>query len=308
MTTVVQLVVSGVAMGFIYGLIAVGITLIWNAAGMLNFSNGQVTMLAAYIFGVVFIDRITAVPAAIVTIAAIAIFGVLIAIAIFIPLRNMNRLCTIMATIMLGKILTEVIRLVFGSVSIAVTSFISGSVQIGDVAFAKAYIYIIVIGIVVSFALQFFLSKSKPGRAMKCVSQNRTAAALMGIDVTRYMKYTAAMAFAIAAIVGILIIPLFDLSLGMTNMVGLKGFASAVVGGFGFLPGALAGGIIIGVVENFGGILISAGYKDAIAFLLLIVFLLINPRGLTGMLGADRIKPGKKLKPHKEKTRMEAGK
>lgn len=305
MTTVVQLVVSGVAMGFIYGLIAVGITLIWNAAGMLNFSNGQVTMLAAYLFGVVFIDRITAIPAAIVTIGAIAVFGVLIAVAIFIPLRNMNRLCTIMATIMLGKILTEVIRLVFGSVSIAVTPFVSGTIQIGDIAFAKAYVYIIIVGVVVSFALQFFLSGTKPGRAMQCVSQNRTAAALMGINVGRYMKYTSAMAFAIAAIVGILIIPLFDLSMGMTNMVGLKGFASAVVGGFGFLPGALAGGIIIGIVENFGGMLISAGYKDAIAFLLLIVFLLINPRGLTGLLGADKIKPGKKLKPHKETGKAE---
>ena len=123
---------------------------------------------------------------------------------------------------------------------------------------------------------------------MQCVCQNKLAASLMGINVFRYMKYTAALAFAISATMGILLIPLFDLSLNMTSMVSLKGFAAAVTGGFGVLPGALAGGILIGILENFGGFLISAGFKDAIAFVILIIFLLINPGGLSGMFYRDK--------------------
>ena len=295
MATVVQLLVSGIAFGFIYGLIAVGITLIWNAAGMLNFANGQVTMLSAYVFGLVLMDRITIVPGALGTIILTALFGMLIAVVIFIPLRNMNRLSTIMATIMLGTILLETTRLLFGSLPRAPSPYFRGIVEFNGIVIARTYVYIIIAGVILAFALQLFLSRTKTGNAMQCVSQNKTAAALMGINVAKYLRYTAAMAFAIAAIVGMLIIPLFDLSLSMTSMVGLKGFAAAVTGGFGFLPGALAGGILIGLLENFGGLLISAQFKDAIAFIVLIIFLLINPRGLSGMIAGDerRLKPPK---------------
>ena len=199
MATIIQLLVSGIAMGFIYGLIAIGITLIWNAAGMLNFAHGNVSMLSAYVFGVVLIDRILTVPSALVVIALAAIFGVLMAILIFIPLREMNRLCTIMATIMLGNILLETTRLLFGGLSIAVKPFITGVFDFGSIIIAKVYVYIIVVGILVAFALQLFLSKTKAGNAMQCVSQNKTAAALMGINVSKYLKYTAAMAFAVSA-------------------------------------------------------------------------------------------------------------
>jgi len=287
MATVVQLLASGIAFGFIYGLIAVGITLIWNAAGMLNFANGQVTMLSAYVFGMVFLSRLTMWPSVLAAIILTAAFGMLIAIVIFIPLRDMNRLSTIMATIMLGTILLETTRLLFGSLPLAPAPYFRGIVEFNGIVIARVYVYIIIAGVILAFALQLFLTRTKTGNAMRCVSQNKTAAALMGINVAKYLRYTAAMAFAISAIVGILIIPLFDLSLSMTSMVGLKGFAAAVTGGFGFLPGALAGGILIGLLENFGGLLISAQFKDAIAFIVLIIFLIINPRGLSGMIARD---------------------
>jgi len=283
MVTFAQLLVSGIAMGFLYGLIAVGLTLIWNTTSMISFANDKVILVSSYLFAITFMTVFGVVISSIITIVVIGAFGVLIGVIIFIPLRDKEHLTSIMATIMLGKIILEATRLHYGATSLSLKGFLSGQVQIGEVVTAKAYVYIIIAGVVVAALLQIMISFTKAGKAMTCVSVNPTAAALMGINVKKYMKFASALSFIIGGIVGILIIPLFDLSLNMTLMIGLKGFAAAVVGGFGSLPGSLAGGIFIGLAENFGGFALSAGYKDAIAFILLIAFLMINPKGLSGV-------------------------
>jgi len=286
MVTFAQLLLSGVAMGFLYGLIAVGLTLIWNTTSMISFANDKVILISSYLFAITFMSVFGVAISSVLTLILIGAFGVVIGIIIFIPLRHKEHLTSIMATIMLGKIILEATRLNYGATSLSLKGFLAGQFQIGEVVTAKAYIYIIIAGVIVAATLQIMISFTKPGKAMTCVSVNPTAAALMGINVKKYMRIASSMSFVIGGIVGILIIPLFDLSLNMTMMIGLKGFAAAVVGGFGSLPGSLAGGIFVGLAENFGGYAFSAAYKDAIAFILLIAILMINPKGISGMFNS----------------------
>mgnify|MGYP001861334349 FL=1 len=117
---------------------------------------------------------------------------------------------------------------------------------------------------------------------MRCVQENKTAASLMGINVSKNIALTVGISALICATIGILVVPIFNVELQMSSMIGLKGFASGVIGGFGYLPGAIVGGILLGVVEIFGSMLIPSVYKDCLSFVLLIIFLLIKPSGLLG--------------------------
>lgn len=279
-----QLLVSGIAMGFVYALTAVEYTLIWNSSGLLNFGHEKVIMLGAYIFaGTMVLNWGTGVvPGFIGTVAVMAVFGVLIAFAIFIPLRHMSRLCAIMATVMMGNIINEAVRLYYGPEAMTVKGFMSGIARVGSLAVAKAYVYIIVISIIIVALLELFMRKTKTGKAMRCVASNKTAAALMGINVPRNMAITVAISFAICGALGISVIPVFSVNSSMATMISLKGFAAGVVGGFGSLPGAIVGGLAIGIAENIAGMIFPSTFKDAVAFIVLIAVLLVKPSGLLG--------------------------
>ena len=126
------------------------------------------------------------------------------------------------------------------------------------------------------------MRKTKTGKAMRCVASNKTAAALMGIDVSRNMAVTVAISFAICGALGISVIPVFSVNSSMATMISLKGFAAGVVGGFGSLPGAIVGGLAIGIAENIAGMIFPSTFKDAVAFIVLIAVLLVKPSGLLG--------------------------
>ena len=138
------------------------------------------------------------------------------------------------------------------------------------------------VSLVIMLALTTFTGNSKMGKAMRCVSENKTAASLMGINVPMNIAFTVGLSALICATIGVLVIPIFNVELQMSSMIGLKGFASGVIGGFGYLPGAIVGGILLGVVEIFGSMIIPSVYKDCLSFVLLIIFLLIKPSGILG--------------------------
>ena len=280
----IQLIVSGIAMGFIYALVGIEYTLIWNASGVLNFSHDKLITLGAYIFGGTYIIGLGMgyVPGIILSSITVALIGLVIARLIFIPLRNMTMIYTIMATVMLGKIIIEFIRLFWGPVPFSVPGFLVGTVKVGGIVISIANIAIIVVAAVCVGALQLFLYKTKPGKAMRCVAQNRNASQLMGIDVKYVMMITVAISMMICCLIGLLVSPLLNISTTMSNMIGLKGFAAGVIGGFGYLPGAIIGGLVIGIVENLASMVLPSVYKDIVAFVLLVVFLLIRPKGITG--------------------------
>ena len=280
----IQLIVSGIAMGFIYALVGIEYTLIWNASGVLNFSHDKLITLGAYIFGGTYIIGLGMgyVPGILLSLITVALIGLVIARVIFIPLRNMTMIYTIMATVMLGKIIIEFIRLFWGPVPFSVPGFLIGTVKIGSVVISIANIAIIIVAAICVGALQLFLYKTKPGKAMRCVAQNRNASQLMGIDVKHVMMITVAISMMICCLIGLLVSPLLNISTTMSNMIGLKGFAAGVIGGFGYLPGAIVGGLVIGIIENLASMVLPSVYKDIVAFVLLVAFLLIRPKGITG--------------------------
>ena len=244
--TIIQLVISGIAMGFVYALIGIEYTLIYNASGVLNFSHDKMVSLGAYIYAGMFVLGLgwNSVVSAIASLLLMAVFGILVAYLIFIPLRKQKSMIfTIMATIMFGKVIMEGACLIWGG---------------------NAF------------------TKTKPGKAMRCVAQNRTAASIVGIDVNRNMAITIAISTVICCCIGILVVPLYNVSSTMSNMIGLKGFAAGVLGGFGYMPGCIAGGLVLGIVENIASMILPSVYKDVVAFVLLVAFLLFRPQGLLG--------------------------
>ncbi len=281
---IIQLIVSGIAMGFIYALVGIEYTLIWNASGVLNFSHDKMITLGAYIFGGTFIVgmNLGIVPAILLSLLTVAIVGFVIARVVFIPLRKKSMIFTIMATVMLGKIVIEFIRLFWGPIPFSVPDFLVGTVRIGGVVISIANIAIIFTASLCVAALQLFLYKTKQGKAMRCVAQNRNASQLMGIEVKNVMTLSVIISMMICCLIGILVSPLLNISTTMSNMIGLKGFASGVIGGFGYLPGAIIGGIVIGIVENLASMALPSVYKDIVAFVLLVAFLLVRPKGITG--------------------------
>lgn len=284
MTMVIQLLVSGIAMGFVYALVSIEYTLIWNSMGLLNFGHEKIIMLGAYIYaGTMIMDLgmgfIPGIAGALVLVAAL---GVAVAVGIFIPLRNMNRLCAIMATVMVGNITGEAVRLFYGPEAMTVKGFMNGMFRVGNLAIARAYIYIIGISLTIVILLELFMKKTKTGKAMRCVASNKTAASLMGINVRRNMAITTAISFAICCILGIAVIPVFSVSSTMATMISLKGFAAGVIGSFGSLPGAIVGGLILGIMENIAGMVFPSTFKDVVAFIFLIAVLLVKPTGVLG--------------------------
>lgn len=280
----IQLIVSGIAMGFIYALVGIEYTLIWNASGVLNFSHDKMITTGAYIFGGTYILGLGMdfIPGILLSLITVALLGIVVARVIFIPLRNMTMIYTIMATVMLGKIIVEAIRLLWGPVPFSVPGFLIGTVKAGDVVISIANIAIIAAAAFCVLALQLFLYKTKPGKAMRCVAQNRKAAQLMGIDVRTVMTVTVMISMMICCLIGLLVSLLLNITTTMSNMIGLKGFAAGVIGGFGYLPGAILGGLCIGIVENIASMVLPSVYKDIVAFVLLVGFLLIRPAGITG--------------------------
>lgn len=278
-----QFLVTGVAMGFIYSLIATEYTLIYNATGLVNFAHESFIVLGAYIFAGTFVRAIE-LPfwlAIILTLVCMAAFGVMVSTIVLNPLRNMQFVTYAMfGTMMLSRIILEFVRIYWGALPFTVKGFLRKSINIGSTVLTESYLYIIGVSILIIVALQLFFRYTKEGRAMKCVSQNKDAAALMGINVTRSINTTVALSAVLCGIVGILCAPIYNVNTSMVSAVALKGFCAGVIGGFGSYPGAIVGGILIGLLEQFSILFVPTIYKDVVAFVVMIVFLLVRPGGI----------------------------
>ena len=282
---VTQLIVSGIALGFIYALVSIEYTLIFNSTGLLNFSHDKLIMMGAYVFAGQFVLGMgcSYLVATLATIVTMFLLGVLIAKGIFNPLRNMSSpIFAVIGTVIMWRIFKEIARLVWGATAFNIPGYLKGTYKLGHVVITRANVIIIVVSIIIVAALQVFFYHTKTGKAMRCVQQNKTASTLMGINVTSNINFTIALSAVICSCIGMLVVSLFSVSLTMSSMIGLKGFAAGVVGGFGSFPGAIIGGIVIGVVENISTLVIPPLYKDCISFVLMIVFMLVRPQGILG--------------------------
>lgn len=284
-TMVIQLLITGIAYGLIYALVGIEYTLIWNASGLLNFSHDKLITLGAYIFGGSMIIRMNLQwPLAIIlSLAIMGGVGAALAAGIFNRLYSMrSNIFAIIGTVVLAKIISEFNRLFWGNGNMRVSGWLSKVYFINGIAVTEANVVILFVAIAAVVLLEVFFKFTKPGKAMRCVEQNKRASELMGINVDRSIILTTALSAILCGLIGILVIPLVNISATMANTIGLKGFCAGVIGGFGYIPGAIVGGIFIGIAENIAMIFIPNVYKDVVSFILLIVFLLIKPSGFLG--------------------------
>ena len=291
MVTFLQLLVSGIGMGCIYCMVAIEYTLIWNASGLVNFGHEKFIMLGAYIFAGTLMLKL-GVPsgaAILITILIMFLFGALTAVGVFNPLSRLNsNIFAVMGTLMLSEVLNEAARLIWGPAPFNLPDFIKGSYNVGGVSIPKVYAVIVVVSMLLLVSIHLMFKMTKVGRAMRCVAQDKKAAALMGINVNANIMLTVGLSAAICCIIGILIIPILNVKLTMASVIALKGFSAGIVGGFGSIPGAIVGGLLIGIVESLYTGVGPSVYRDVVAFVLLIGFLLVKPEGILKKKAVNR--------------------
>lgn len=279
--------VNGVSLGSIYALIALGYTMVYGIAKMLNFAHGDVIMVGAFVIYTV--SMTYGMPMVVGVFAAIVfctLFGMLIERVAYKPLRKAPSLAVLITAIGVSYLLQNAAQLIFGSDTKSFTSVVTIpplSLFNGGLIITGEAIATIVISIIIMIVLTLFIRKTKPGRAMLAVAEDRGAAQLMGINVNATISLTFAIGSALAAVAGALLCSAYPtLSPTTGAMPGIKAFTAAVFGGIGSIPGAMIGGILLGVIENMSKTYISTQLSDAIVFGVLIVVLLLKPTGILG--------------------------
>lgn len=289
-----QHLINGLTLGAIYSLIALGYTMVYGILKFINFAHGEILMAgtyAGYYFYFFLYDPSKGstytisifIAALLISMISSAFLGVAIEKIAYKPLRKAPRLAPLLSAIGVSIILTNAAALFFGTKSKRFEyPFDNTSIQIGESSVTPNQLMILAVGLIMMTGLKLFVDRSKLGKAMRATSQNQPVAALMGINVNLIISLTFAIGSALAAVAGVLMALEFKVYPTMGTMAGLKAFIAAVVGGIGNISGAMLGGIILGLLETFGVVIlgIPQGLKDTIAFSVLILILLLKPSGI----------------------------
>jgi branched-chain amino acid transport system permease protein len=287
---VVQLVVAGLSSGSIYALVGLGLVLANKGTGILNFAQGELVALGAYI--ALFFSIGLNLPywqVFVLTLIVTAIAGGLLERSLLRPLLGAPHLTVVVATLAIGLMIRNALRISWQE---SVSTFSSPldyiHLQIGDVTINPQYIWITCCSLAITGLLALFLRKTTTGKAMQAVAQNVTAAQLMGVRVGLIFTLTFAVSAALAALAGVLLAPVVGVSVEMSDIL-LKGFVAAILGGINSLLGCLVGGFLLGLLEIFGGAYFGGIFKDVTAFTLLMFVLLVRPHGIFGTAEARRV-------------------
>ena len=283
-------IIFGVTIGVVYGMVALGISLIYSGLDIVHFAHGEIYMFGAF-FGLVMAkDMSIPYPAALIGAMILAgLMGMLIERVFYRRLTRSGGGYTVagMGMIICGfgmsVALMNVAFLIWGADAEPFSIDLGMPLQIADIYIPQSYLLTAVVSFALMGLLHFFLKYTKIGLAVRAVAQNKDIAYLMGINVPVFISLIFGLACALAAAAGVLIGPMQSVQVEMGYLMLMKAFAAAVVGGFGSLPGALLGGILVGIFENLGAAYISPSHKDIYAFLLLILVLMIRPSGLFGI-------------------------
>jgi branched-chain amino acid transport system permease protein len=284
MTDFLQLVIGGFATGSIYALAALGFTLLWQAAGTINFAQGEFVMLPAFIM-LGFLSLGTPLPLAFILTALVStvLLGWAFKKAIVDPLFKYGMMQIVVATIGLSIVLKNSMRAGYSAEAHSFPSLFSDKLfNVAGVNISTGDVGTVVCALLVVFATQAFLSKTVTGRAMQAVAQNTESASVLGINVPRMIFYTFAINAVLACVAALLVTPVYLAKFDMGDSLGTKAFFAAIIGGFNNSRGALLGGLIVGVSENLAAAYISPSYKDAVALVVFMVVILFRPQGLLG--------------------------
>ncbi|MCC6777966.1 MAG: branched-chain amino acid ABC transporter permease [Hyphomicrobiales bacterium] len=285
MTGILQLLVAGLATGAIYALVAIGFALLWQTSQTINFAQGEFVMLPAFFvligmsyFGLQFWWAVLAA-----TIVAVLVLGYLFKRLMVDPMIRHGVLPLVIATIGLAILMKEAVREFYGADAQPFPPLaVDIDVTVLGATFALQSLVVLAISIVAVAALQLFLNGTRTGRCMQATAQNPTVARLLGIPVERMILYTFLINAALVTLAAILITPIYLAKFTNGEWLGLYAFIAAIIGGFNQVRGALVGGVLLGVVDNFSAAYISSQYRMALPLLILIVVILLRPQGLLG--------------------------
>lgn len=286
-----QLVVAGLAMGSIYGLVALGFVLLVNAANIINFAQGEFVMLGAFLvltfttaWGIPFVASIALV------IIVMGIFGMVVERVAYRPLRNTNTVTIIVSTLGLSVFLQNIALRTWGALpEYFGEPFGRQMWNLATLRLVPQHLLILAATCALVLLQHLFFHHTRLGKMMRATAQDKDMARLLGIDISRITALTFSFAAALGGLAGILIAPIFSISVVMGVMVGLKAFVASIIGGWGSIPGALVGGLLIGLIEVLAAAYISSLYKDVFAFVVLILFLIVMPRGIFGEKIAEKV-------------------
>ena len=284
--------INGIALGSTYALIALGYTMVYGIIRLINFAHGDIFMLGAY-FGLIAITtlNLSLIPALILSMAAAALVGITLDRIAYRPLRQSPRITVLITAIGASLLIQSLAQLIFGADfrSYPATAIPIKIIRMGSVIITNRQIIIFGTAILLMILLHLIVNYTKLGKAMRAVSMDKEAAQLMGINVDRIIAFTFAIGSALAAAAGILVGILYNIYPYMGTLPGLKAFVAAVLGGIGIIPGAVIGGFLMGIAENLVVAFGSSTYRDAVAFAILILILLIKPSGLLGKRVREKV-------------------
>jgi branched-chain amino acid transport system permease protein len=284
MAEILQFVFSGVMIGSIYSLIAVGFCMVYNSTEAINFAQGEFTMIGGMVAAIAF--KHTGWPLGIIVPLAIAsatLVGIICERLTIAPLKNPKILNLIIITLGVGVSLKNIVMLVWGKFPQNLPTF-SGEkpIQFLGATFLPQGVWIVGVTCITIIAIRLFFERTLTGKAMIASSLDREVATMVGINVSFMVFLSFVISSAIGAIAGVILTPISLTSYDQGTLLGLKGFCAAILGGLGNIYGAILGGVLLGILEALGAGLISSGYKDAIAFFILILLLFIRPMGILG--------------------------
>ncbi len=286
MMSFISYLVNGISLGSIYALIALGYTMVYGIAKMLNFAHGDIIMVGGFtVFTAMSTEWCPVWLSVVIGIIVCTLLGVIVEKVAYKPLRNASPLAVLITAIGVSYLLQNVALIIFGSAAQSFTSVVKNvaPVTIGGVTISMETIISIVVSVIIMICLTFFINKTKAGKAMLAVSEDKGAAQLMGINVNSTISLTFAIGSALAGVASVLLCSSYpQISPYTGSMPGIKAFVAAVFGGIGSIPGAMIGGILLGVIENLSKAYISSQLSDAIVFLVLIVVLIVKPTGIMG--------------------------
>ncbi len=284
-----QLIANGIIAGGIYALIAIGYTMVYGLLKFINFAHGEVAMVGAYVaFALIAVMGWEMLPAFAIAMVVCAVVGIIIERVAYKPLRKSHKLSQLITAIAVSLFLQNLLALFFGN---EIRTFRTGQIVKGleifagtpiEIVITPTQITIILTAIVLMVALELFVKRTKMGKAIRAASDNPELSTVLGIDTNKVITVAFAIGSALAAAAGVLIALEQNIEPTMGVVPGVKAFTAAVVGGIGSIPGAMVGGMFIGLAENIGIWFLPSGYKDAIAFVILIAFLLFKPTGFFG--------------------------
>ncbi len=283
MIEIIQQIINGIAIGGVYVLIALGLTTVFGILGIAHFAHGSVSMFGGYLtFFLVAMQGLPLYFAILIALVAGLVLGMLIELLAYRPVRNASHINAFIVALGLTMMVEGLNLEFFGHEQVVIPTDLSRVFSLGGVTIPELRLYVIIAATLLILGMWIFVEKTKTGQAIRALADNRDAAILMGVNVNTIPLVVFSMSTALGVCAGVMVGSLFAIAPGIGEGLVIKGFAVLILGGLGSIPGAVVGGLVLGITEALAAGFLSSAYKDVIAFVVMIVVLLVRPQGLMG--------------------------